>query len=312
VTYRADTNRYHEMVYRRCGQSGLCLPAISFGFWHNFGEGDPYDNARAMTRRAFDLGITHFDLANIYGPPAGAAEAAMGRLLTTDFASYRDELVISTKAGYDMGPGPYGEWGSRKHLTASLDQSLQRMKLDYVDIFYSHRPDLQTPMEETMEALVHAIRVGKALYVGISNHLLVHQPEYSLLNRWIEDGLQSVLDEHAVGCVVYSPLAQGLLTDRYLAGIPTDSRAAKASGNLALGEVKASTLRKVRNLQVIASRRGQSIAQMALAWVLSHQSVTSAIIGASRVNQIEDNVRALNHIEFSREELQGIKAIIEA
>ncbi len=328
MSYTADSGRYDGMIYRRCGQSGLNLPAISLGFWHNFGGVDTFENARLMTRKAFDLGITHFDLANNYGPPPGSAEETLGRLLRTDFSSYRDELIISTKAGYLMWPGPYGEWGSKKYLTASLDQSLQRMGLDYVDIFYSHRPDPETPLEETMEALVQAVRQGKALYVGISSYtpeqtrqaikilssqgirLLIHQPSYSMLNRWIEDGLQEVLADNGVGSIAFSPLAQGLLTDRYLSGIPMDSRAAKTTGALQAERIDEPTLEKIRKLQSMAARRGQSLAQMALAWVLRDGRVTSALIGASRVSQIEDNVRALANLAFSRNELAEINAIV--
>lgn len=328
MSYTADSGRYDGMIYRRCGQSGLNLPAISLGFWHNFGGVDTFENARLMTRKAFDLGITHFDLANNYGPPPGSAEETLGRLLRTDFSSYRDELIISTKAGYLMWPGPYGEWGSKKYLTASLDQSLQRMGLDYVDIFYSHRPDPETPLEETMEALVQAVRQGKALYVGISSYtpeqtrqaikilssqgirLLIHQPSYSMLNRWIEDGLQEVLADNGVGSIAFSPLAQGLLTDRYLSGIPVDSRAAKTTGALQAERIDEPTLEKIRKLQSMAARRGQSLAQMALAWVLRDGRVTSALIGASRVSQIEDNVRALANLAFSRNELAEINAIV--
>ena len=328
MSYTADSGRYDGMIYRRCGQSGLNLPAISLGFWHNFGGVDTFENARLMTRKAFDLGITHFDLANNYGPPPGSAEETLGRLLRTDFSSYRDELIISTKAGYLMWPGPYGEWGSKKYLTASLDQSLQRMGLDYVDIFYSHRPDPETPLEETMEALVQAVRQGKALYVGISSYtpeqtrqaikilssqgirLLIHQPSYSMLNRWIEDGLQEVLADNGVGSIAFSPLAQGLLTDRYLSGIPMDSRAAKTTGALQAERIDEPTLEKIRKLQSMAARRGQSLAQMALAWVLRDGRVTSALIGASRVSQIEDNVGALANLAFSRNELAEINAIV--
>lgn len=328
MSYTANNGRYDGMIYRRCGHSGLNLPAISLGFWHNFGGVDTFENARIMTRKAFDLGITHFDLANNYGPPPGSAEETLGRLLRTDFSSYRDELIISTKAGYLMWPGPYGEWGSKKYLTARLDQSLQRMGLDYVDIFYSHRPDPATPLEETMEALVQAVRQGKALYVGISSYtpeqtrqaikilssqgvrLLIHQPSYSMLNRWIEDGLQEVLADNGVGSIAFSPLAQGLLTDRYLSGIPVDSRAAKTTGALQAERIDEPTLEKIRKLQSMAARRGQSLAQMALAWVLRDGRVTSALIGASRVSQIEDNVRALANLEFSRNELAEIDAIV--
>jgi len=313
------------MSYQRCGRSGLMLPAIALGLWHNFGRVDRFANARAMIHRAFDLGITHFDLANNYGPPPGSAERTFGRILRSDLRRYRDELVISTKAGWRMWPGPYGDWGSRKYLLASLDQSLQRMGLEYVDIFYHHRPDPETPLEETMGALDHAVRSGKALYAGISSYTaeqtrqaasilqtlgtpcLIHQPKYSMFNRWIEDGLLGVLREEGIGCIVFSPLAQGLLTDRYLSGIPADSRAAKPHGFLQREEVTEATLAKVRRLSGIARARGQSLAQMALAWVLRHPEVTTALIGASRVAQIEDGVHALANRRFASEELQAIE-----
>jgi len=316
------------MSYQRCGRSGLMLPAIALGLWHNFGRVDRFANARAMIHRAFDLGITHFDLANNYGPPPGSAERTFGRILRSDLRRYRDELVISTKAGWRMWPGPYGDWGSRKYLLASLDQSLQRMGLEYVDIFYHHRPDPETPLEETMGALDHAVRSGKALYAGISSYTaeqtrqaasilqtlgtpcLIHQPKYSMFNRWIEDGLLGVLREEGIGCIVFSPLAQGLLTDRYLSGIPADSRAAKPHGFLQREEVTEATLAKVRRLSGIARARGQSLAQMALAWVLRHPEVTTALIGASRVAHIEDGVRALANRRFANEELQAIEKAI--
>jgi len=316
------------MTYQRCGASGVQLPAISLGLWHNFGGVDRFGTARAMIHRAFDLGITHFDLANNYGPPPGSAETTFGRILRRDLRRYRDELIISTKAGYLMWPGPYGEWGSRKYLLASLDQSLQRMGLEYVDIFYHHRPDPDTPLEETMGALDHAVRSGKALYAGISSYTpeqtrqaagiltalgtpcFIHQPKYSMLNRWIENGLLVVLREEGIGCIAFSPLAQGLLTDRYLSGIPADSRAAKPHGFLKREEVTAATLAKVRRLSDIARARGQSLAQMALAWVLRHPEVTSALIGASRVAHIEDAVDALANRRFAGEELQAIDGIL--
>jgi len=316
------------MSYRRCGRSGLKLPAISLGLWHNFGGVDSFENARAMVHRAFDLGITHFDLANNYGPPPGSAEETFGRILRQDLARYRDELVISTKAGWDMWPGPYGDLGSRKYLVASLDQSLRRMGLDYVDIFYHHRPDPETPLEETMTALDHIVRQGKALYVGISSYTpeqtrqaasilrelgtpcLIHQPSYNMFNRWIEDGLLDVLEEEAIGCIVFSPLAQGLLTDRYLNGIPEDSRAAKPHGFLKREHVTEEKLAKIRRLNEIAQARGQTLAQMSLAWVLRHVGMTSALVGASRVRQIEDNVAALRHLEFTEEELKAIDRIL--
>lgn len=329
MVYLADDKRYDTMKYNRTGNSGLLLPAISLGLWHNFGGVDTYENGRAMLRRAFDLGITHFDLANNYGPPAGSAETMFGQMLATDFKPYRDEMVISTKAGYWMWNGPYGEWGSKKYLIASLDQSLKRMGLDYVDIFYSHRPDPNTPLEETMGALDQIVRQGKALYVGISSYspeqtaeavrilndlgtpLLIHQPSYSMLNRWIEDGLQDVLDENGVGSIAFCPLQQGLLTNKYLGGIPKDSRAASSTGALKEDQVTEEVIQKVRQLNDLAAERGQTLAQMSLAWVLRGGRVTSALIGASRVSQIEDNVAALNNLEFSEEELAKIDDILK-
>jgi L-glyceraldehyde 3-phosphate reductase len=316
------------MQYVRCGRSGVKLPRISFGLWHNFGTVDDPMAARTMLLHAFDLGITHFDLANNYGPPPGSAEELFGKILRDDLGVHRDELIISTKAGYYMWPGPYGEWGSRKYLIASLDQSLRRMGLDYVDIFYSHRPDPETPMEETMQALDSIVRSGKALYAGISSYsadqtteavrilhtlgtpCLIHQPKYSMFERWIEDGLLSVLHKECVGCIVFSPLAQGLLTDRYLAGIPDDSRAGKPHGFLKRDQVTEEKLAKVRRLQEIARARGQSMAQLALAWVLRHPEVTSALIGASRVGHIDDAVSALSNLQFTQEELQSIERIL--
>jgi L-glyceraldehyde 3-phosphate reductase len=323
VTYVAAAERYDRMQYRRSGRSGLQLPAISLGFWWNFGGEVPYERSRAVARRAFDLGVTHFDLANNYGPPYGAAEETFGKLLRDDLRPYRDELVISTKAGYDMWPGPYGEWGSRKYLLASLDQSLARMGLEYVDIFYSHRPDPDTPLEETMGALDAAVRQGKALYVGISSYspertraaaallralgtpLLIHQPSYSLLNRWIEPELLDTLDELGVGCIGFSPLAQGLLTDRYLEGIPAGSRASRPS-SLTPELVTGEKLELVRSLNEIAARRGQSLAQMALAWTLRDRRMTSTLVGASSVEQLEANLGALDRLDFSAEELAEI------
>jgi L-glyceraldehyde 3-phosphate reductase len=328
MTISLSANRYDAMLYRRCGRSGLKLPAISLGLWHNFGGVDTLENARAMIHRAFDLGITHFDLANNYGPPPGSAEETFGRILRQDLGGYRDELVISTKAGYWMWPGPYGEWGSRKYLTASLDQSLKRMGLDYVDIFYSHRPDPETPLEETMAALDHAVRQGKALYAGISSYTpeqtrqaarilrelgtpcLIHQPSYSMFNRWIEDGLLDVLAEEGIGCIVFSPLAQGLLSDKYLSGIPEGSRAAKPHGFLRPEHITEEKLAKVRKLNGIAQARGQTLAQMALAWVLRHAGMTSALVGASGVRQVEDNVAALKNLAFTAEELEIIDQIL--
>ena len=330
MSYSASPNRYDAMLYRRAGRSGLKLPAISLGLWHNFGGVDAFENGRAMLLRAFDLGITHFDLANNYGPPAGSAEETMGRVLASDLRAHRDELVISSKAGYWMWNGPYGEWGSRKYLVASLDQSLRRLGLEYVDIFYHHRPDPDTPLEETLGALDHIVRSGKALYAGVSNYpaplmreaarvlkelgtpCLIHQPSYSMLNRWIEPELIGVLAEAGVGCIAFSPLAQGLLTNKYLAGIPDDSRAAKPHGFLRRDQVTEATLTKVRKLDAHARRRGQTLPQLALAWVLRHPGMTSALIGASRVGQIEDAVGALKTLDFSTAELAEIDAIVAA
>lgn len=326
--YQAQPSRYDSMHYRRSGRSGLKLPAISLGLWHNFGGVDTLENSRAMLRRAFDLGITHFDLANNYGPPPGSAEETFGQILKSDLIPYRDELVISSKAGYLMWPGPYGEWGSRKYLVASLDQSLKRMGLDYVDIFYSHRPDPDTPLEETMGALDYIVRSGRALYVGISSYLpeqtreaarilkslgtpcLIHQPVYSMFNRWVEDGLLDTLREEGIGCIPFSPLAQGLLTDRYLKGIPEGSRASKAHGFLKAKQITPDKLAQVKKLNALAKARGQTLAQLALAWVLRHNTVTSALIGASSVAQIEDAVGALDNLEISQEELQKIEKIL--
>jgi L-glyceraldehyde 3-phosphate reductase len=314
------------MNYQRCGKSGLLLPQISLGLWHNFGDVDRFDVGRATTLRAFDLGITHFDLANNYGPPPGSAEKNFGRILHQDLRQHRDEMVISTKAGYEMWPGPYGEWGSRKSLLASLDQSLSRLGLEYVDIFYSHRPDPNTPIEETMGALDHAVRQGKALYVGISNYdstqsrdaaqtlqrlgtpCLIHQPSYNLFNRWIEQGLTSVLEEEGIGCIVFSPLAQGQLTNRYLKDIPNTSRAARE--HFLKSEDVRKNLPKVRALHAIAARRDQSLAQMAIAWVLRLPTVTSALIGASSPVQLEQNVKALDHLDFSKPELAEIDQVL--
>ena len=323
MTYLASPARYTSMRYNRCGESGLRLPAVSLGLWQNFGDDRPLDSSRAIVRRAFDLGITHFDLANNYGPPFGSAEENFGRLLASDLAPYRDELVISTKAGYDMWPGPYGEWGSRKYLLASLDQSLRRLGLEYVDIFYSHRFDPGTPLEETMGALDTAVRQGKALYAGISSYsaaatreaadilrsqatrLLIHQPSYSMLNRWIEPDLLDTLEALGVGCIVFSPLAQGMLTDKYLDGIPAGSRAS-GDGSLSPDLLTDESLEKIRALNEIARGRGQSLAQMALAWTLRDPRVTSALIGASSVPQLEANVAALERFEFSPDELAEI------
>jgi L-glyceraldehyde 3-phosphate reductase len=321
--YLAAPGRYDAMRYRRTGRSGLKLPEVSLGLWHNFGDDKPIATQRAILRRAFDLGVTHFDLANNYGPPYGAAEINFGRLFREDFAAYRHELVISTKAGYDMWPGPYGEWGSRKYLLDSLDQSLARMGLDHVDVFYSHRADPETPLEETMGALDTAVRSGRALYAGISSYspertreavailqqlgtpLLIHQPSYSMLNRWVEDGLLDVLAEQGVGCIAFSPLAQGMLTDRYLGGIPGDSRAAQGK-SLDPALLDDATLEHIRALDAIAKARGQSLAQLALSWVLRDERVTSVLIGASSVAQLEDNVAALDGPPLTDEELAEI------
>jgi L-glyceraldehyde 3-phosphate reductase len=329
MTYLANDARYERMTYRRCGKSGLKLPEISLGLWHNFGGVDVFENYRAILHEAFDNGITHFDLANNYGPPAGSAEENFGVIFKKDFAQYRDELVISSKAGYYMWKGPYGEWGSRKYLISSCDQSLKRMGLDYVDIFYSHRPDPDTPMEETMGALDSLVRQGKALYVGISNYTaeqsaeaikilkdlgtpcLIHQPKYSMLERWVEDGLMDVLGESGVGCIPFSPLAQGLLTNKYLKGIPEDSRAAKAHGFLQVEQVSEEQINKVRQLNDLAQQRGQTLAQMALAWLLKDERVTSVLIGASSVNQLKDSLGCLMNKAFSNDELAQINDILK-
>ena len=321
--YEAAENRYDTMSYRRCGRSGLTLPLLSLGLWHNFGGADVFENGRAMIRRAFDLGLTHFDLANNYGPPPGSAEENFGKILSRDLKPYRDELVISTKAGYTMWPGPYGEWGSRKYLLASLDASLKRLGLPYVDIFYSHRYDPDTPLEETMGALASAVHQGKALYVGVSSYsaektkeardildslgvpLLIHQPSYSMVNRWVEGGLLDTLEAEGMGCIPFSPLAQGLLTDKYLNGVPEGSRANRAE-SFSRDFLNEANLERIRALDEIAARRGQSLAQMALAWVLRDARVTSALIGASSVGQLEDNVAALDNLSFSRDELREI------
>ncbi len=328
MTYLAAENRYKMIPYNRCGRSGIRLPAVSLGLWHNFGGVDIFENSRKIVLTAFDQGITHFDLANNYGPPYGSAEENFGKILKKDLQPYRDELIISTKAGYDMWPGPYGEWGSKKYLMASLDQSLKRMGLDYVDIFYSHRPDPDTPFEETMKALEQAVRQGKAFYVGLSNysaeqtreatgileslgiHCLIHQPKYSMLVRWVEEGLMNVLEEKGIGCIPFSPLAQGLLTDRYLKGIPEDSRAGKPHGYLKKNEVTAEVMEKVRSLNTIAGRRNQSLAQMALAWLLKDKRVTSVLIGASSVNQLMNNLETLKNLDFSKQELEEIEKIL--
>ncbi|NLK20851.1 MAG: L-glyceraldehyde 3-phosphate reductase [Epulopiscium sp.] len=329
--YNPNRDRYNFMKYNRCGRSGLKLPAISLGLWHNFGGVDVFENSRAILRHAFNLGITHFDLANNYGPPAGSAEENFGKAMKLDFKPFRDELIISTKAGYHMWEGPYGEWGSRKYILSSLDQSLKRMNLDYVDIFYSHRPDPDTPIEETMGALDSAVRQGKALYVGISNYnlaqskkaikvldelktpCLIHQPSYSMFNRWIEDdGLLDLLEQEGVGSIVYSPLAQGLLTSRYLNEIPEDSRAKKSSSIfLKESDITKEKLLKIQSLNKIAKKRGQSLAQMSLAWVLRKGRVTSALIGASKISQLDDNVAAINKPEFNESEINEIEDILK-
>jgi len=330
MPYLANPDRYQSMEYRRCGKSGLKLPAISLGLWHNFGHIDKLENARAILRTAFDHGITHFDLANNYGPPAGSAEENFGKIFKDDFIPYRDELVISSKAGWGMWPGPYGDWGSKKYLVASLDQSLKRMGLEYVDIFYHHRPDPETPLEETMTTLDLMVRKGKALYVGISSYqpaeaakaikilkelgtpCLIHQPKYSMFDRWVENGLLNVLEDNGVGCIPFSPLAQGMLTSKYLKGIPQDSRASSHRGNGAIDEdqVSEDKINKARQLNVIAEQRGQNLAQMALAWILKDKRVTSVLIGASRPEQISDSVGCLKNYSFTSEELGKIDSIL--
>jgi L-glyceraldehyde 3-phosphate reductase len=327
--YSPKNNRYDAIQYNRCGRSGLKLPTVSLGLWHNFGNVDSFKNARTMMRRAFDLGITHFDLANNYGPPDGTAEETFGRILREDLGKWRDELIITTKAGYYMWPGPYGEWGSRKHLLASLDQSLKRMGLAYVDIFYHHRPDPDTPLEETMGALAHAVRSGKALYVGLSNYepaetaraakilselgtpCLIHQPRYSMLDRWIEPQLLATLEQEGIGCVVFSPLAKGVLTDRYFNGIPADSRAGRDPRFLRPEHITEEVLAKTKKLNDLAQSRGQTLAQMALAWALRHKTVTSALIGASRVSQVDDCVGVTRNLNFTGEELARIETILK-
>lgn len=327
--YTPADNRYQSIPYHRCGKSGIQLPAISLGLWHNFGSVDVFENGRAIVRRAFDRGVTHFDLANNYGPEPGSAEENFGQILKKDFTgNLRDEMIISSKAGYLMWPGPYGEWGSRKYLIASLNQSLHRMGLEYVDIFYSHRPDPNTPLEETMMALDYAVRSGKALYAGISNYpadlsqkaidilkqlgtpCLIHQPKYSMFERWVEDGLMDVLGNNGVGCIPFSPLAQGLLTNKYLNGIPGDSRAAKSTGHLQTNEVTPEKIAKVKLLNELAQQRGQSLAQMAIAWLLKDKRVTSVLIGASSVKQLDDNLDAVNNLNFSPDELKKIEQIL--
>jgi L-glyceraldehyde 3-phosphate reductase len=329
MTYVPSPDRYKNMQYRRCGKSGILLPAVSLGLWHNFGHVDVMENFRKILHLAFDSGITHFDLANNYGPPPGSAETNFGSLLKEDFSAYRDELIISTKAGYNMWEGPYGEWGSKKYLVASLDQSLKRMGLDYVDIFYHHRPDPDTPLEETMGALDLIVRQGKALYVGISNYqkeeanqaieilkklgtpCLIHQPKYSMFERWVEGGLLDVLEAEGVGCIPFSPLAQGMLTNKYLHGIPEDSRAAKASGFLQTSQITPERLEEIRQLNELAKQRGQSLAQMALSWILKDPRVTSVLIGASKPEQLADSLKCLDNIVFSKEELEKIETILK-
>ncbi len=331
MVYLANSGRYDKMEYRRCGNSGLKLPAISLGLWHNFGHIDKLENARNILHTAFDNGITHFDLANNYGPPAGSAEENFGKIMKDDFIPYRDELVISSKAGWGMWPGPYGDWGSKKYLVASLDQSLKRMGLDYVDIFYHHRPDPETPLEETMATLDLMVRQGKALYVGISSYqpkeateairilkqlgtpCLIHQPKYSMFDRWVENGLLDVLEENRVGCIPFSPLAQGLLSNKYLHGIPAGSRASSHRGNGAIDEDQVSDekIEKVRQLNVLAEERGQNLAQMALAWILKDKRISSVLIGVSRPEQVLDSIRCLDNYSFSGEELERINSILK-
>ena len=327
MNYQSLPNRYESMLYRRTGKSGLLLPAISLGLWHNFGGVDVFENGRAILRRAFDAGITHFDLANNYGPPPGSAEENFGKIMDKDFRTYRDQIIISTKAGYYMWPGPYGEWGSRKSLISSLHQSLKRMRLQYVDIFYSHRPDPDTPLEETMMALDHIVKQGKALYVGISNYTakqtaeaaeilkelgtpcLLHQPKYSMFERWVEGGLLDVLQDKGIGCIAFSPLAQGMLTDRYLSGIPEGSRASK-QGFLKKEQITSEYLVKIKKLNDLAAERGQKLAQMALAWLLKDERITSVLIGASSIQQLDDNLVCMQNIRFSKEELFKIEEIL--
>lgn len=327
--YLANEQRYDKMIYNRVGNSGLKLPAISLGLWHNFGDVDNLSTQREIIRGAFDMGITHFDLANNYGPPAGSAEINFGRILKEDLAAYRDELIISSKAGYYMWPGPYGEWGSKKNLLASCDQSLKRLGLDYVDIFYHHRPDSDTPLSETAHALDLLVSQGKALYVGISNYsaedtkkmsailkaqgtpFIIHQPSYSMFNRWVEDGLKDVLVEEELGAIAFSPLAQGLLTNRYLNGVPEDSRASRSDSPFLSEENVAQTIDKVRKLNDIAAQRGQTLAEMAIAWILRDGIITSVLVGASRLSQLQDNVKALDNFDFTQEELAAIDAVVK-
>jgi L-glyceraldehyde 3-phosphate reductase len=328
MTYTPDPDRYSKMQYRRCGNSGLMLPAISLGLWHNFGHVDQLENSANILKLAFNNGITHFDLANNYGPPPGSAEENFGKLLHRDFHNYRDEMVISTKAGYTMWDGPYGDWGSRKYLVSSLDQSLKRMKLDYVDIFYHHRPDPNTPLEETMSTLDLIVRQGKALYVGLSNYrpeeaqkaitilknlgtpCLIHQPKYSMYERWVEDGLLDVLAKEGIGCIPFSPLAQGLLTDKYLKGVPSDSRAAKAHGALSEDQITESKLAQIHLLNLMAEKRGQKLAQMALSWILKDERITSVLVGASRPEQLADSIKCLDYLHFDQDELNQVETIL--
>ncbi len=327
-SYKASENRYEKMQYRRCGKSGIKLPLLSLGLWHNFGDNDDFENARSILRTAFDNGITHFDLANNYGPPYGSAEKNFGKIFREDFKRYRDELIISTKAGWDMWPGPYGNFGSRKYLIASLDQSLKRMGLDYVDIFYHHRPDPDTPLEETMGALDQIVRQGKALYVGISQYnaedtakaaeilkkqgtpFLIHQPRYNMMDRWVEDGLLDTLEKFGLGSIVFSPLEQGILTNKYLNGIPEDSRAAIEGSYLDKSQITQELVSQVQQLNDIASSRNQSLAQMAVAWLLKDSRVTSVLVGVSKVSQLEDNIEAIENIDFSEDELKKIDSIL--
>ncbi len=331
MSYSADVNRYEQMKYRHCGNSGLKLPLISLGLWHNFGEIDDYENCREILHTAFDNGITHFDLANNYGPPPGAAESLFGKIFKEDFKPYRDELIISSKAGWKMWDGPYGDWGSKKYLVASLDQSLQRMGIDYVDIFYHHRPDPVTPLEETMGALDLIVRQGKALYAGISSYhpeeaakafkilkkmgtpCVIHQPRYSMLDRWVEDGLLDLLEKEGVGCITFSSLAQGLLTDKYLHGIPADSRAGRhlENGAIVESQVTPEVIKKIKKLNELALKRGQTLAQMALAWVLKDERITSVILGASKPQQVIDGIEAIKNFHFSKKELKKIDGILE-
>ncbi|MBZ9632451.1 L-glyceraldehyde 3-phosphate reductase [Salegentibacter sp. LM13S] len=327
--YIAKENRYDKMQYRRCGKSGIKLPLLSLGLWHNFGDNDDFENARSILRTAFDNGITHFDLANNYGPPYGSAEKNFGKIFAEDFNQYRDELIISTKAGWDMWPGPYGNFGSRKYLIASLDQSLERMGLDYVDIFYHHRPDPETPLEETMGALDQVVKQGKALYVGISQYsakdtakaaevlreqktpFIIHQPRYNMMDRWVENGLLNTLEHEGIGSIVFSPLEQGILTDKYLNGIPKDSRAATQGSYLDESQITPEVVKKVQQLNEIAQSRNQSLAQMAVAWLLKDERITSVLVGVSKVSQLEDNIKTLQNLEFSKSELEKIEAILK-